>query len=510
MSKAVAARLLGDDYQAMVFWSKACRLLIGEDDIETVEIESDSVKSLDDVVVHHKKGWCDEMGDPVRIEFFQVKFHVSYNGAISSDALIDPVFINASKVSFLQRAKAAWDANGQSGVRIVLYNSWGFDPADGLGDLISCDNGRVKTEKWSGLTDKSKLGRIRAKWRAHLSCSETELEHFLMSLRLVPGANLSDARRDLNHSLCLAGLKTFETRNPLNHYAALARSFIESGSTVFTRDRLIEKCKAADLWAGGPIKCEHELSLGIRSYERGTGNFLTWGNERLDLLSSFHGRDLKDGLDWDDDIASPVIEFLDKHLSPGSCVRLWLPAHYTIAAVAGFCLDARSGVHVVIRQAGIYGMSDWGVPRPGEKCSETPCFQQCDEDIVKDGPDLAVAISAANDIAEDVRVYIENSGVSIQALRSISLTSCGSEAISGPESAVCTVEGIIQSIRNFKKKRRCSGKIHMFYSVPAFMVFMLGQKLRTLGMVQLYEHDLESGVASAYKPSLIFPLKKGN
>ena len=53
MAKAVAARIFGDDYQALVFWLEACKMLIGEDDIEHVEIESDDVKSLDDVVVHY-------------------------------------------------------------------------------------------------------------------------------------------------------------------------------------------------------------------------------------------------------------------------------------------------------------------------------------------------------------------------------------------------------------------------------------------------------------------------
>lgn len=37
MANAVAARIFGDDYQALVFWLEACKMLIGEDDIEYVD-----------------------------------------------------------------------------------------------------------------------------------------------------------------------------------------------------------------------------------------------------------------------------------------------------------------------------------------------------------------------------------------------------------------------------------------------------------------------------------------
>ena len=36
MANAVAARIHGDDYQALVFWQQACRLLRGEDEIEAL------------------------------------------------------------------------------------------------------------------------------------------------------------------------------------------------------------------------------------------------------------------------------------------------------------------------------------------------------------------------------------------------------------------------------------------------------------------------------------------
>lgn len=133
MAKAVAARIFGDDYQALVFWLEACKMLIGEDDIEHVEIESDDVKSLDDVVVHYHDGHRGVDGRLIRKAFYQVKYHVDYRDSLSAGALTDPSFINASSVSFLKRAKTAWDDHKEMGLAIILYNTWGVASTDVLG-----------------------------------------------------------------------------------------------------------------------------------------------------------------------------------------------------------------------------------------------------------------------------------------------------------------------------------------------------------------------------------------
>ena len=44
MSNVVRARILGDDYQALVFWVQVCRMLQEPDHIIAVEIESNDLK----------------------------------------------------------------------------------------------------------------------------------------------------------------------------------------------------------------------------------------------------------------------------------------------------------------------------------------------------------------------------------------------------------------------------------------------------------------------------------
>ena len=72
------------------------------------------------------------------------------------------------------------------------------------------------------------------------------------------------------------------------------------------------------------------------------------------------------------------------------------------------------------------------------------------------------------------------------------------------------MDEIVCSVRNLRQTFKCRGVTHVFYAMPAFMVFMLGQRIVSMGAVQLYEHDFDSGLGTAYSPSLAFPLKKGN
>ena len=511
MAKAVAARIFGDDYQALVFWLEACKMLIGEDDIEHVEIESDDVKSLDDVVVHYHDGHRGVDGRLIRKAFYQVKYHVDYRDSLSAGALTDPSFINASSVSFLKRAKTAWDDHKEMGLAIILYNTWGVASTDVLGGLISSEDGHFAIEKMMSAKPRSKIGKLRDLWAKHLGCDVEELEDFLGSLRIVQGGTLSEVRAALNDRLARAGLKTMSHSNPLSPYADLARALIKSKRTSLNRDQLIECCKASELWDGGPRRKIVGKRLAIRSRERCTEEFSSWGDARLDLLPHFDGRGLCSDLNWHDDVGMPVVKFFAQNAHIGDSVVLWLPVHYTIFALAGYALDARSGVSVTVRQFGTYGVQDWAIPLPeNNRCEASICLCQHDVELSATGTDLAVAIGVVHEISGDVEEYLKGNVPSVKVLRTVTLEHCGPCSIRGPETAARIVDEIVCSVRNLRQTFKCRGVTHVFYAMPAFMVFMLGQRIVSMGAVQLYEHDFDSGLGAAYSPSLAFPLKKGN
>ena len=165
MAKAVAARIYGDDYQARFFWLQACRLFEDRSKVTEVEIEAENVKSVDDVVVHYA-GMFDN-GDPLSSDFYQVKFHVTANGAFTWQGMKDPAFINATSVSLLERIRNAqikYAPDGK-GCRFYVYSPWTTHPDDPFSKLVSNTDGHIRWEVLVEGGDKSKMGKVRAAWK---------------------------------------------------------------------------------------------------------------------------------------------------------------------------------------------------------------------------------------------------------------------------------------------------------------------------------------------------------
>lgn len=100
MADSIKARNLGDDYQILFFWLKACEMLSDYSNIGEISYEDSEIKSLDDVVVSYKEPIKDTSGNLIYKEYYQVKYHVDYRGHITADNLMNPKFINATKHSF--------------------------------------------------------------------------------------------------------------------------------------------------------------------------------------------------------------------------------------------------------------------------------------------------------------------------------------------------------------------------------------------------------------------------
>ena len=508
MAKSVAARMNGDDYQALVFWIQACHLIREEDGIVAVEIESEDAKSMDDVVVYHEDGYSDKHGRLLKRECYQVKYHVDFGGYLRAGSLIDPSFINASSFSFLQRAFALWKQYGDEGLIIVFYSVWTLDTQDALCELVSGDDGHIRIEKLESGGPRSKFGKVRESWREHLKINEEELLRFLESLRIIQGGQKASLEDCLNKELILAGLRSVSSTDSIHPFLALARSFITGNFGRLTRERLIEACKRANLWQGQPISIRPTKRIGIRSRFLSTAGFAEWTADRLDLLDVFDERKLKTGKDWSGDIFIPVATFLEKQLQPGDCCEMWIAAHASIATAIGYVLDTKAGVDVRIRQAGVFGIEMWENPKHCT-ANDTMCDYITSDIAISSGENLAIALSVSHDIHDDVQSYIMRSDVKVSTLRCFTCTHCGSHSIANQEQAISMIEKVVGSIRELKRTASRTAILHLFFSMPNFMAFALGQRLKPLGTIQLYEHNFESGYGSDYMPSLQLPPKKG-
>ena len=164
MARAVSARMQGDDYQARFFWLQVCRLFQPHTKVASVGYEVEDAKAFDDVVVAYYPPVNDDRGGRVTTDYFQVKFHVSQDGAIGFDSLMDPRFIGATRFSFLERLRDAYIKTKQrGGCRFTLVTPWAIDPADPLAHLINNNAGQLHLNRLFEPGARSRMGHLRRK-----------------------------------------------------------------------------------------------------------------------------------------------------------------------------------------------------------------------------------------------------------------------------------------------------------------------------------------------------------
>lgn len=507
MANAVAARMYGDDYQARVFWLQACRLFDDRTKVTAVEIEAANIKSLDDVVVHYS-GMTDTDGDVIANDYYQVKFHMALNGAITWKEMIDPAFINASSVSLLQRIKNAQEqfAPDGRGCRFYIYSPWGIHPDDSLAKVLSNVDGRIRWETLAEGGERSEMGKLRVAWREHLGLgSDEELRVVLAPVRFEQGHSHAQIERTLNDKLRLAGLKAVE-EGAMNHpYEGLARKLVQSGRAKIDRKAAEALCKRENLWIGKTPLEPDTRRIGIRSFVRFAENLEDETDEILCLLKHFDGRYLRDAGDWDKVILPDVRDFLRRCVQPGSRCLIHLPVHGTIAFLSGWCLDQKSGVNVALVQTGVQGRQLWQLNPCDADTSTFSDWQVTSLPMAQGKGDIALAISITHDIEHDVAAYVERCVPSISRIMHCDISATGGAAIRGADHAGYLARRLSGLLKAQRTNEERSGRLHIFFAAPNAFVFFLGQLSRSFGPLTLYEYDFESNLPGAYCPSVSIP-----
>jgi hypothetical protein len=134
MAKAVVARQLGDEYQQLVFWKYALRMLSGKYEIKNIRYEDNTVKSYDDVVIEYSKPQIFR-DSTISKAYIQVKFHMRDDKLFTIDNLLDPSFINAKSNSLLDNVVEAYKKLGAEEFEqcvFVIYSMWDIAQNDVL------------------------------------------------------------------------------------------------------------------------------------------------------------------------------------------------------------------------------------------------------------------------------------------------------------------------------------------------------------------------------------------
>jgi len=502
MSKAIAPRLFGDDYQSKIFWIQVCRMFDDRSKIVKVELEAENVKSLDDVVVHFDPPLiCED--EEIKTEYYQVKFHVTHYGAFTWQKMMDPAFINATSVSLLQRIRNAQQqyAPDGTGCRFIIHTPWTIDPNDDMARLCSHVDGKILWNKLIEGGTRSSMGKIREAWKQHLRLiSDDDLRKTLAPVRIQRGLNFDDLNSRLNDKLLLAGFLPIDEQSLTHPYDDLSRNFIKTGRYVFTRAEIEAICRKANLWRGRVITEPETRIIGIRSFVRATEYLEDATDDLLCLENDFDGRHLKAGGSWGD-IYTKVVTFLSRI---NSCPHhIHLPTHGTIAFTAGYCLDTKSGMNVVPVQSTSAGRVIWCPD--GDYRSDEIQWKLETVQCPGSGDALAVAISVTHDILKDTIKYINYNYPNISRVLHLQQEKLGSRSIQDGPHAYCLAQDLISKIRKERSEAESCLPLHLFWAAPNAFVFFVGQLARNLGPCILYEHDFDSGRQGAYTQSLSLP-----
>jgi len=501
---AVAARMMGDEVQGMFFWYQAATLLFEASPADRVILEHDGASGMDDVAVYYRAPGVDVSGRLSRADFFQVKYHVDNRDAYCSKTLIEPGFTGC-KSSLLQRFHAGYrSVRGEHDWFLLNFASnWGWKRDDPLETAIREDGSLPKGFFDGGA--RSKLGAVRESWRSHLDLSPEEFMDFTVRLRLQPYYfNRRDFQSALDDRLYRAGLRPVPPERRANPYSDLARKFIMDGTNAFDAKTLYEICEREDLLDKSAPTRSRIPTLGIRSFMRFAERIETETDRFVCVAKHFDGRHIREKKLWATEVLPAVRTLLENSSLREREHHLLLECHGSIAYVAGFILDRKSGAQVFPVQKGASrepwklsaspvwptGESEWGVTVSERSTTSV---------------DAVLAISATNPVLADVERYLSETGLSVRRLIHVVPEFGPSQlSVKGADHSILVADRIVQEVRR-QRQDGVTGTIHLFAAAPNALLFFLGQSGRAMGRVQLYEYDFDNERGNTYIPSFALP-----
>lgn len=508
MANPIKARSLGDEYQILFFWLKACDMLSDHSNVDTISYEDQEIKSLDDIVIRYKKPIRDVSGKLIHKEYYQVKYHVDYRNSITLDNLMNPKFINASKYSFLEKVKEALpdlNKDDEPGVAF-LVTPWTIHPDDALAKLkiVDTKGGYFKEEILFDGKSKSHIAQAREKLKVHLKIKEDEeLRSVLAPIRIWSNFYQYDLLlKNLNGQLSAVGLKPINLSQRINPYVSLLQRLFQENQTKFNKEELIEICKSEDLWTGRNIMLAEEVPVGIRSFIRRAENLENDTTTMTCLLHYFDGRYLKDEFSWNVSIKATVEDFIRCNLAEGNSYCIYLDTHSTIAFTTGFLLDPKSGVKAVPIQKGLSGRAIWRSDSKVPK-EQYPLWQVSHDVIDENGSDIVIVIEMTHPAVQDVTDYIETNKLSAKSvIRFYFEESASFNSVRDGNHAMYLANEISKILNGLQKEDR-KRRYHFFGAGPNGFWFFLGQLSRNFGQLTLYEYDFE--IAKDYFPTIELP-----
>ena len=501
--KQVAARIEGDVFQGMFFWLQAAALLRPSSKVGRVVIEHDKAAGVDDVSVHYLSPGINAGGRACAADYFQVKYHVDRSGEYAASSLCDPDFIGATR-SLLQRFHDARVKIGDEGGwhRLNLVSNWQWTASDTLGPLLRESDGGALPERFFSDGPRSNLGKIRKEWREHLGLAEVDFEDFARRLRFgVDFLGRRALREWLNDRLASVGLREVPADQTQNVYDSLTQQFIMNGTNAFDPATFRAMCAREGLLA--PPPASGPPVLGIRSFMRFAERIEDECSSFVCVASNFEGRHVRDSGLWQGAVLADVRAFLNNPSFRSEEHHLLLECHSSLAFVAGYELDRKSGAQVFPVQKGVRKALWKPRASAGDATPANSSWSSTKQQVSTNAPDIAIAVSVTRDVLADVKSCLAGSSDVGQLIDARPEVGVGPRVVVDADHGVALADALAEVIRTHRPIG--GGTMHLFIAAPNALAFFLGQHRGALGKVQLYEFDFEGERGGSYSPSVRLP-----
>ncbi len=501
--KQVAARTDGDVFQGRFFWHEACGLLLPREKVIKVAFERDEASGADDIAVFYEPpGVRDGIGYS-EADFFQCKYHVDQRNCYSSEAFIDPGFISSqSRSSLLQRLYGAYEKlrREYGYFRLHFISNWIWKPDDPLAISVSEGDGSLP-EAFFRQSPAAALGAVRELWRQHLRADEKGFLAFARTLRF--GLNHFGRQwfmKNLNNLLEIAGLKPISADQLVNPYDSLYTSFLLTKQNEFDRERLLEICQAEGLVLGRP-ETQVAKVIGVRSFMRFAERMEYETDDFVCVVENFEGRYIRHSNLWKEKVVPRIASYLSAPpWGRDTEIHLLLDCHSSLAFLAGYSMERKSGITVYPLQKG----REKELWKPSCAPARDEWKWTVEESLMPGAdPDIALLLSATHDVGEDVRRFMKSTDLKVGKIVHLRpLAGVGPTAVRGADHAYCLAGEAMGIIR---KANEAGGTTHVFAAAPNGLMFFLGQYGSALKRVQLYEFDFDGEKNGAYSASFCLP-----
>ena len=503
MADAPVARWHGDNYQARVFWENAFNLLLPHTCVVEVTFEANGPKAFDDVVVKYDPPVARSGAERVSAEYHQIKWHVGTGGRFGYEDFTDPKFIGAQSFSLLERLQQA-RKTAPASARFTLLTTYRVKDGDPLAALISGNDRTLLIERlFDGTTDRSRMGKVRKRWREHLKlASDDELRTVVRSLRVVDGyRSLEELREQINFKAQAVGVLACNAADSDFRYDELARQLKVRRLNSLNRESLREFCREEGLLMDGAVAPDSLRPIAIRSFLGPAADIVGAAPEDTLLLTDdFRQRYLQDDREWQRDIRPKVESFLRAAVKKSAKLCLILDAHASIAFLAGAVLDLKSGVQTQLVQKGRVGAKTWQADDGSAANGE--CFEVAEE-LLGAGREIAVAISVSQPTTAQAREYVVTQLPDVGKLISFTLpTGPRHQSVTGGEHAAALAEQVSNYVRTLTADDPDT-VVHIFAAAPNSMLFYLGQHHQAVAPCIVYEFDFDRRAHKTYQPSFI-------